>query len=191
MNFRMAPNSLFAVLLRKPWWISLLVAAITAVIPFALLPPEWAPYGAAGCFPFLVIAAIALKRQWHLPSAAEVEATTQAVSALGWEAFARVLEQAFVRDGYTVERLHGAADLRLRKAGRQVLVAARRWKAARQGEDALQALQALREAQDASGAMFVTLGAVTPNARKFADDQGIAIVEADTLARLLRGIPLA
>ena len=28
MKFKMAPNSLFAVLLRKPWWVSFVVAAV-------------------------------------------------------------------------------------------------------------------------------------------------------------------
>ncbi|MFD0669459.1 restriction endonuclease [Ramlibacter sp. MAHUQ-53] len=186
----MAPNSLFAVLLRKPWWISLLVAAVVAVIPFALMPKDLAPYAAAGCAPFLIISALALKRQWRLPSAAQVEATTKAVSAMGWEAFRGVLEQAFAREGYEVERLHGAADLCLRKGGRSVLVAARRWKAARQGEDALQALQAVREAQDAGGAMFIALGEVSPQARAFADARGIALVQGEALAQLLRGVAL-
>ncbi len=186
----MSPNSLFAVLLRKPWWISLLVAVVVGVLPFALMPKDLAPFAAAGCFPFVLIAAIAFKRQWGLPSASHVEAVTRRVSAMPWDDFRQALEQAFTRDGYEVERLHGAADLRLRKGGRHVLVAARRWKAARQGEDALQALQALREAQDASGAMFIALGEVSPNALRLASQQGIAVVQGEDLARILTRVPL-
>lgn len=190
MRFQPRPNSLFAILLRKPWWVSLLVAGVIALVSFALVPPDLAPFAAASGLPFVVIAVIALKNQWGRPSPAEVERVAQAVSAMAWEPFSARLEQAFVRDGWQVERLHGAADLRLRKGGRHVLVAARRWKAARQGEDALLALQALCEAQEATGAMFITLGEVGPRAHEVAAANGIAIVQHEGLAQLLRGQPL-
>ena len=40
MKFRMAPNSVFAVLLRSPWWVSLAIAAALALAAAALLPAD-------------------------------------------------------------------------------------------------------------------------------------------------------
>lgn len=190
MKFRMAPNSLFAILLRQPWWVSLLIAVLFAAACFALLPAQAAPFGAVVALPFAGLSVIALKRQWGRPSARQVEAVSAALSRMGWEAFVRLLEQAFARDGWQVERLSGAADLRLRKPGKLVLVGARRWKAARHGEDALAALRGAMVSFDTGSAMYLALGEISPNAQRFASENGIAVVQVEGLAQLLRGMPL-
>lgn len=190
MKFKMAPNSLFAILLRKPWWISLVIAIVFTSVCFALLPPDLAPFAAVGALPFAAIALIALKRQWHQPSERQVEIVSASLARLGWEDFRAVLEKAFTREGYQVERLTGAADLRLRKGGRQVLVGARRWKANRHGEESLQALHGAMVSFDASTAMYLALGDLSPNALRFANAHGIAVIQAEGLAQLLRGVPL-
>lgn len=190
MKFRMAPNSLFAILLRQPWWVSLLIAILFAGACFALLPAGAAPFGAVGALPFVGLALVAFKRQWGKPSASRVEATATALATLSWEAFRKLLEQAYAREGWEVERLSGAADLRLRKSGKQVLVVARRWKAARQGEDALQALRGAMVAFDCESALFVALGDISPNARRLAGGYRITLVQAEALAQLVRGLPL-
>lgn len=190
MKFRMAPNSLFAILLRQPWWVSLAIAVVFGAACFALLPAEAASFGAVGALPFVGLAAIALKRQWGRPSAQQVESVAGTLSRLGWEEFRRLLEQAFARDGWQVERLSGAADLRLRKPGQLVLVGARRWKAARHGEEAVVALRGAMVSFDTSSAMYLALGEITPNAQRFADENGISVVQSEGLAQLLRGLPL-
>ena len=63
MRLKMARNSLFAVLLRSSWWISLAVALVVAAASRALLPTEYWVFGAMGSFPFVVIAGIALLKQ--------------------------------------------------------------------------------------------------------------------------------
>ena len=54
----MAPNSLFAILLRSSWWISVLVAAAIVVLSGIALPPKYFIFGAVGALPFLVIGGI-------------------------------------------------------------------------------------------------------------------------------------
>lgn len=190
MKFRMAPNSLFAILLRQPWWVSLAIAVVFAAACFALLSRETAPFAAVGALPFAGLAVIALKRQWGRPSSRQVEAVVEALSRIGWEEFRRLLEQAYTRDGWQVERLTGAADLRLRKAGQQLLVGARRWKAARHGEESLVALRGAMVSFDASSAQYLALGELSPQAQRFARENGIAVCHAEDLAHLLRGLPL-
>ncbi|MES2956903.1 MAG: restriction endonuclease [Pseudomonadota bacterium] len=191
MKLQMAKNSLFATLLRSPWWVSLAIAAVLALVAAALLPADYRIAGALSTFPFVVISALAARRQWHLPSATRVAETLEATGAMAWPAFAALLEQAFRRDGYTVQRGSAAAvDFELERQGRKMLVCARRWKSARTGLDPLRALQAAREASEAPDALYVGLGELTDNARPFATEHRIAIWQAAELAHALRGLPL-
>ncbi|MCD0506298.1 restriction endonuclease, partial [Bordetella petrii] len=138
----MAKNSLFAILLRSPWWISLLVAAGLTLVGVAAVPPAYAPFLIFAAIPFWVIAGIAAWKQRGKPSEARVEQTATALAALPWPAFADVLEAGLRRDGCEVKRLNGgAADFEItRPAGGRALVTARRWKAASTGIEPLQRL---------------------------------------------------
>ena len=187
----MAPNSLFATLLRSPWWVSLLLAGVLALGATALLPSDLRAVGALSALPFVVIAGIAAVRQWRLPGAARVARTAAVVGAMPWPAFADLLEQAWQREGYGVSRVSAPShDFELSRQGRRTLVSARRWKSARTGIDALRPLQAAREAQDASEAIHLGLGEVTDSARSFASTHRITLWHAADMARVLRGLPL-
>lgn len=191
MKLRMAPNSLFAILLRSPWWISLAIALVVVAVTQALLPQDLRMFGAAAAFPFVVLGAIAGWRQFKAPSSRQVASTLAAVRSMGWPEFSQALEQGFTSQGYAVERLSGGgADLLLQRDGRHTVVGARRWKAARQGEDALQALGRAARDRDASGRVYIALGELSPQARRLAVEQRIEIVQADGLAQLLRGVSL-
>ena len=187
----MAKNSLFATLLRSPWWVSVAIAAVLSLLALALLPGDYRVAGALSTFPFVVIGAIAAYRQWHLPSAARVSQTLEAVGTMAWPAFSKLLEEAFRRDGYTVQRgTVAAVDFELDRKGRKMLVCARRWKSARTGLDALRALHAAREVADVPDALYIGLGELTDSARPFAAEHRIAVWQADELAHALRGLPL-
>jgi restriction system protein len=195
MPFKMAENSLFAILLRKPWWISAAIGVAIGLVGVALLPETLRAAGALGGFPFLVIGVVAAWRQSKLPSAARVAQTQQVVAAMAWPAFAALLEQALVRDGYSVRRggSGDAADYVLERQGRRTLVSARRWKSARTGLEALRALQAAREAASddlPNDALYIGLGELTDNARPFAAEKRIVLWQAAELAHALRGLPL-
>jgi restriction system protein len=197
LKLRMAKNSLFAVLLRSPWWVSLAIAAVLVLLATALLPAAYRVVGALSSTPFVVIGAIAAWRQWQLPSAARVAHTEAALSSLAWPAFAELLEQAFVRDGYSVQRTGNtkgasasAFDFTLERKGRTMLVSARRWKSAHTGLEVVRALQEAREKAEAPDALLITLGALTDNARPFAAEHRIAVWQAAELAQALRDAPL-
>ncbi len=188
----MAQNSLFAILLRSPWWMSLGIALVMGLLSFALLPVQYRVVGALSGFPFAVIAVMAARRQWHQPSKKTIEQTQQALRAMSWLTFSALLEHAFQRDGYHVHRSKLAgADFELERKGRRMLVSARRWKSARTGLEALRALQADRDATDTPDALYIGLGEISANARPLAAEHGITIWQGAELAHLLRGLPLA
>jgi restriction system protein len=192
----MAENSLFAILLRARWWISIAIAAGLVLLSFVLLPDTFRLIGVVAGLPFIVIGAIALRRQWGRPGAAQVARIAEAAGAMAWPAFAALLESSFRRDGCTIARSSADAfDFELERpgtehAGRKVLVSARRWKAARTGIEPLRALQAVRESRGAAGAIYVCINEVSEGARRYADDKGITIWQAGEVAHALHGLPL-
>lgn len=182
----MNKNSLFAVLLRSPWWISIAVAAGIFVLAKSLLPEAYAPYGIFASLPFIVIGNYAAWQQFRAPSAEQISATLESLRALSWDEFSSALESAFRRDGYGVTRLNGAgADLELTKAGRVSLVGCKRWKVARAGIEPLKELDAARHAREARECIYVAAGEITDNARAFAAEKNIRLLHDAELAKLL------
>ncbi len=190
MRLKMAPNSLFAILLRSSWWISVAIALALVAAARALMPAQYWLFGAMGGLPFVAIAVIALVKQLGRPSSRRVEATLQSVGAMSWRDFSQAVEDGFTRDGYRVQRIDGAADFAVTRAGRTCLVAAKRWKAARHGEEALAALHAQMRAQGASGCTYIALGELSANAQRVARANGVDVMREEGLARLLRAMPL-
>ena len=186
MKLRMSENSLFAVLLRSPWWISFAIAAGVAALSKAILPAIPIAYAVFAGLPFLVIGVIAAWRQLRAPSAKRVASTLEAVRAMSWSDFSNVMEDAFRRDGYTVGRLDGtAADFEVTKAGRTSLVGCKRWKVARTGVDPLRDLHAAKDAREAHECIYVAVGEITDGARKFALEKKIRLMHGAELAKLL------
>ena len=169
MKLKMAEKSLFAVLLRSPWWVSLGIGIALGGAGWALFPEAYRIAGAGAGLPFVVIAAIAAWRALQSPSAKRVETTVQAVSAMSWPEFASAIEDAFRRDGHDVKRVEsGPVDFEITKGGRTAVVGARRWKVARTGVEPLRALHTAGEAREASECIHIAIGEVTPSAREFA-----------------------
>ncbi|RPH64233.1 MAG: restriction endonuclease [Burkholderiales bacterium] len=182
----MAHNSLFAILLRSPWWISFAITAGFVVIARALLPAEYVIYGAFGAAPFLVIGCIAAWRQLRAPSTSRVAGTLGAIRAMPWSTFSSAIEDAFRRDGYVVARHQGpAADFEVTKNGRIALLSCKRWKVARTGIEPLRDLRAAKDARDAHDCIYVAVGEITDNARSFAAANGVRILTGAELVRLL------
>ena len=180
MKLGMHPNSLFAVLLRSPWWLSFAVAAAVVALLRLVLPGVYAFFAA---IPFLVISAIAAWRQLRAPSPAKVAA----LHTQSWDEFAAALEAAFRREGYSVSRLDGRqADLELERAGRTVLVACKRWKVARTGIAPLRELYAARRKREAAECIYIAVGDVTENAVAFSTEHGIRLMRGAELASFLR-----
>ena len=186
MKLKMSENSLFAVLLRAPWWISFVVMSVFALAAAALLPREYVPFGVMGAFPFLVIGCIAAWRQWNAPSVAALEQMLGNIANMPWRDFADTVEKSCKAKGYTVTRLNGpAADFSLEKAGKTTLLSCKRWKAANQGVEALRDLVAAMEKQEVSVGMFFSLGTVSDAAQRLAKTEGVTLLSGAALAQWL------
>lgn len=187
MKFKMSEKSLFAVLLRSPWWVSFLLVAVVALLAGALLPDKYAGVGMLGGFPFFVIGCMAFWRQRNLPSDAHAEEVLQTLSGMGWRDFSALLETAFIRQGYSVTPLQGAADLQLKKKGVITLVSAKRWKAATMGVESLRELVAQRQALEAGNSVCISLGQVSDKARAYAAENRVTLISGVDLVVLTAG----
>lgn len=190
MKFKMSPNSLFAILLRSPWWVSFALVGAFSLAAAALLPRDYVLVGLLGTFPFFAVGCVSAWRQWRAPSAARMAAAHAQIQSLPWRGFADALEATWRTSGHGVERLAdgAAADFVLTKGGQVQLASARRWKAANHGVEALRELHAAMQARGAQAALYlVAQGGLSDNARLFARDHGITVVQGDALALLLLG----
>ncbi|WP_238323156.1 restriction endonuclease [Acidovorax sp. JHL-9] len=188
MKFKMAEKSLFAMLLRSPWWVSFVVVGVIVLAAGALLPREYFVVGALAGFPIFVVGCMAAWKQLRAPNPAHLTGMLDAAARMPWRDFAQALAAAWTRAGYTVERLpgNGAADFCLAKNGSTTLASARRWKAATHGVEPLRELRAAMDQRGAPTGLYVLAqGGLSDNARLYARDNGITIVQDAALAALL------
>jgi restriction system protein len=182
MKLQMHRNSLFAILMRSPWWASLLVAGVLFAGLRLLIPPLYAAFFS---LPFAVIGSIVAWRQLRAPSAASVQKKIDAARELDWKAFCARLEEGFRAEGYEVTRREGEGfDFQLEKSGSRVLVACKRWKAARTGVEPLRQLKAAAREREADS-IYIVAGEVSPPAETFAAENGIRIFSGTELAKRL------
>ncbi|MDH4151564.1 MAG: restriction endonuclease [Betaproteobacteria bacterium] len=143
MKWKMAENSLFAILLRQNWWVSALIAL--AVFGAVQNFMAWG-YALFATTPFTVITLMVAWKQIRVPSGAR-------------------LEKALEKLGYVT------------------LVSARRWKVARTGAEPIRELVTAGEKQDARGCRHVVAGELTTQARAYAEERGVMLIEGVELAQ--------
>lgn len=186
MKFKMPPNSLFAVLLRSPWWISFGIVALIVLASFALLPKDAVVYGAFAGFPLFVIGVMAAWRQLRAPSEASVNAALARAATMSWPEFSNAVEQGYAAHGQTVTRLRSTvADFSMLKDGHTTLVSCKRWKAVNQGVEGLRELVTAQQAAGAQQATYISLHSLSDAAQKYAKAQGVHVMPPTELAQLM------
>ena len=186
MKFKMSEKSLFATLLRAPWWVSFLVMFGVALVAGALLPEAYKIAGMLGAFPFFVIGVIAAWRQRNAISASRIEELVEQARRMGWRDFSVLVEEALRQQGFVVTRLNdGPADFQIEKNGRVTLVSAKRWKAATVGAEHLRELLAVRESRDAFSCTCMSLGVFSQAAIDLANDSPMQLLGSANIAQLM------
>jgi restriction system protein len=187
VKWQLHRNSLFAILLRSPWWVSALVAAGVVGVVKLFFDVSYAVFAA---LPFIVIGAVAGWKQLRAPSEASIAARLERLRAMSWQEFSQAMEESYARQGWQVSRLGGGqADFELVQAWRKTLVACKRWKATRTGIEPLRELDAARRAREAQECIYVSAGEITEQALAFAAERNIRVLHGAELAKTLRGEP--
>ena len=186
MKFKMSEKSLFAALLRAPWWVSFLVMLAVALVAGALLPDAYKTAGMLGAFPFFVIGVVAAWRQRHAISAERIQELVEQARRMGWRDFSVLVEEALRQQGFVVIRLtDGPADFQIEKNSRITLVSAKRWKAATVGAEHVRELLAARESREAFSCTCMSLGIFSQAAIDLANNSPMQLLGAANIAQLM------
>lgn len=190
MAFKMAKNSLFAILLRSPWWISLALVGVIVLVSNALLATEVRVFGWMGAFPFVVIGGLALKRQWGKPSAKQEAAAVERLHKLTNAEMKAALVADFEREGYAVTQLKSTgADLLITRPSDTKVISFSRWKMAQPGVAALEALHKAMQLQKADEAIFVHLFALSDAASLWQAPENMRFLHGLDLLSRIEGLP--
>lgn len=194
---------LLALLTEVPWWVSVIISGAVYIGMRWILPSieinnlvmknlAAAAPRAAWIFALLLLIPGLIsflnrkQRQYLLDSRSDLES----IRKLSWSDFELLIGEAFRRQGYAVEERGGSApdggvDLLLRKDGQKTLVQCKHWKSQQVGEPIVRELLGAMTAQGASGAIVVTAGDYTAEARAFARDNRMRLIDGAELAGII------
>lgn len=186
MQFKMRENSVFAKLLRSPWWVSMLVGGTIALAASALFAEKYAYWGLFIALPFFVIGFVRAYRQMQEPSHRAISMTEESIREMSPREFTGILTSTYIEGGYVVTPSKSkAADLKLEHSGQVTLVSCRRVKAANTGVEPLRALVAAGESQESAQLNYITIGDLSTEALGYASEHDIQIVGLESLSAML------
>lgn len=196
-------DGLIELLTEVPWWVSVVVAGAIYIGMRWILPsiefqglmlksiaastPKAAWFFA---LPFLIPGLVSFvkrkQRQQFLDSRSDLDS----IRKLSWSDFELLIGEAFRRQGYAVEERGGSApdggvDLVLRKDGKKTLVQCKHWKSQQVGVSVVRELLGVVTAQFANGGIVVTAGAYTAEARTFARNCRMRLIDGTELANMV------
>jgi restriction system protein len=174
--------TLFHILSRQPWWVTLLVGG--AVFAIARLVHEGiAPFMA---IPFVLLAIYIGFQQLRGGPAINVEETLKRIREMSWEEFSTAVAEAYVRDGYSVEPATGGIyDFAMTKNGRVTFLQCRRWKTAQVGAGPIRELAAAVDKNDAYNGISLAANEFSKPARDLAKSEPVILVAGAELAQVV------
>lgn len=188
-----------------PWWVCPVVAAF-AYLAFAYLVPALlgdnvmllaftqglpalAPY-VAGFILLIGIAANLKKLMGGMLLDRQRGADT--ISSLKWQEFEELIAAAYRRQGYRVEESggggpDGGVDLILYGNGEEIYVQCKQWRTYRVGVQLIREFHGILHSRGctADRGIFVTFGQYTQDARRFAEENSIELVDQKKLLPML------
>ncbi|ROH86413.1 restriction endonuclease [Stagnimonas aquatica] len=209
-------DDLIEVSSRLPWWLGVLLAAISyfALHRYATVQPaaptDMAQMGAyAGQQMWRTMAFFG---QYLLPAAFGFGAVIAAIKAfqsrkryeqtaeigqragllnMSWPQFEQLVAEHFRRRGYAVSVVgrggaDGGVDVELRKGSELLLVQCKQWRATKVGVDVVRELYGVIAARGASGGYVVSSGQFTADAEAFAQGRNIELVNGEQLIVAMR-----
>lgn len=110
---------------------------------------------------------------------------------INWREFEILVGELFRRCGYTISETGGSGadggvDLKLRKGSEIFLVQCKQWRAYKVSVNVVRELYGVMAAEGAAGGFVVTSGVFTSDAKAFASDKSIELIDGLQLSALLR-----
>ncbi len=188
MALRMANNSLFAILLRSPWWYSVGIGLFFIALSVIFARGKYLPFGIFTALPFFAIAGYAGYKQYQQPSHKRVLEVDQLARKMSATEIAEKIASRYSENGYESNVFKGnGAEFELTRSYRKVLLSTKRFKVANTGIEPLKQLVAIGEKEEATGYLYVALGEISEAARDFAKENNIELIQAIRLAAFFDG----
>lgn len=188
MAFKVNKNSLFAVLLRSPWWYSVLIGLAVIGISLVLFSGQYLLLGIFGALPFFGIGGFAGYKQSKQPRQKRVVEVAEQARAMPAKAIAEKIASTYVQARYDSNVFKGdAAELELTRGQHKLLLSSKRFKVGNTGIAPLKQLVAAGEKVEATGYLYVALGDISDAARDYAKDNDIELIRAIRLAEYFDG----
>jgi restriction system protein len=183
LPMKLPENSLFAILMRKDWWVSALCAVATYVLVQNFMPWGYALFATT---PFTIITLMVIWKRIRVPSGARLERMLEknprpVVGGIRIEAGGRVQGRGFCRQAHQGRGGFRAGEPGLCDAGQCAAL-----EVARTGVEPLKELVEYGERRDARQCRYVVAGELTEQARAYAKEQGVTLIEGAELVRLVR-----
>jgi restriction system protein len=201
---RRKKEPLFDIIIRLPWWMGAIGAGAALLARLAWI--SWIENtNALGMFAsvvrqahwlFYAMAVVmalgalgSLIRQWLNGRMLDRQAGAGSVAELDWRDFEQLMQEAFRRKGYmsveTPTGADGGVDIALRKDGKLYLVQCKHWKARKIGVATVRELFGVITARNASGGFLVTSGYFTEDAKAFAAQVKLELIDGPKLDKLI------
>jgi restriction system protein len=179
-------ESLFQILLRQPWWVTLIVAFLVFTITRLIYPPV----AIFTAFPFVVLCGIIAFKQFRGATPLDAHERLERLRAMDWEEFSKLVTDAYRKRGYAV---HPASsrdyDFRLTKDARVTLLQCRRWKVNQVGVGPLRELLKAIAREDASHGICIAAGAFSAPAIALTATEPVTLIGGAELLTLVGALP--
>lgn len=186
-----------------PWWVSVVASSITYCVLQFIIPsiklnspilagipklgPMFAPWVA---LLLLLPAPVSLFNSIRKKRLLDKQQDIESIRSLSWKQFEELVGEAYRRHGYSVLENEGAGpdggvDLWLRKDGNRYLVQCKQWKTLKVGVKVVREMYGLVTAHKAAGAIVITSGLFTQEAKTFASGKPLDLVEGQQLVAMI------
>jgi restriction system protein len=198
-------GSLLETLVFLPWWVGVLFgiggyAAATFFISsffghevLAHYAQVFRPIATFWLVMCLLAAAGSALRSFLIRRKFDQQTSLEDIRKLSWQQFQIIVGEAFRRLGYRVVEnggggADGGIDLVLDREGQRFFAQCKQWKVLKVGVKPIRELAGVMSAKGVRDGFFVTSGTYTKEAREFAEEAGISLVDGDSLGRMVREI---
>ena len=180
----MAQETLFRILSRQPWWVTLLVGFGI----YALARVVYEPIAPFMAVPFVALSIYIGYSQWRGGAVVDVGERIVELRAMSWEEFSTAVTDAYRREGYAVAPADkGGYDFKLTKGARVTLLQCRQWKVSQVGAAPVRELAKAIDRDEAYNGICIMCSDFTAPARELATKEPITLVSGRELVELVGG----
>jgi restriction system protein len=142
---------------------------------------------------FIIGAGVSLLKSKRRSKLLDEHSSLESIRSMSWQEFELLVGEAFKRKGFEVTEnggggADGGIDLILNKNGKKSIVQCKRWKTFSIGVPLIRELYGVMTAERANDCIFVSSGNYTAEARLFAEDKPIWLIDGSELLEMVIGV---